>query len=677
MFDINAISNCWKKCTVVNFFMQDQLSRAYSIQMDIVSDHKITNCAGKQVVVKVENKHKNCQYSFVRSGIITEWMDFHAPNSLEYFIYRYEIRPLFWHASQRKKYVIFQDKTISQIIKESLSHISKLTVEIKIQKDEKLKICVQYAETVYDFILRLTAYHGIFFYFKNSNKETIVFTDSMSSLEEFKMNNSSKIHANLFHYFNSCFTNIELGNQIIGYDYGNPKTSIQHSSKGNNLEEIYDENVLNDEEAQKLSNNFDASLKCRSIQYKCNTALPIYAGALFFMNEHSCKQLNQKYYVESVTHSMSRVSFNHFLNNSEFQTKFKTEINQLHNYNRSQYAVSANLMLEKNVFKPKLLPSPQIIGLQSAVVVGPKDQKDRKVYTDEFGRVKVRFRWNIHAKKDEHDIFAWIRVAQWGGAGKSWGYGYIPRIGQEVLVSFENGNSNLPIIIGCLYNGYDTYVYDTKKEAHKIGLRTQSVKTKDGFHELVFDDETDEAFMRIEGTKTVNIERGSYKMTIKRGNYEKMLLAEDEPVDGKGDDILKLKKGSREIEIEEGNHYTKLKKGDVSMKIDEGNSVIEISKGHQKVTLNEGNIELLVKNGKYTINLNSGSLEIKTSDSVKVQCKDFSVSASSSIALSGGKVKISGSSVNVSAENTANLKGMTVNVDGTTTNVKGNMVNIN
>ncbi len=135
-------------------------------------------------------------------------------------------------------------------------------------------------------------------------------------------------------------------------------------------------------------------------------------------------------------------------------------------------------------------PRPIIHGTQSAVVVGPAGQE---IFTDKYGRVKVQFHWD-RAEKKSADSSCWVRVGQlW--AGKRWGASFWPRIGQEVIVAFENGDPDLPIIVGSVYNAEQMppYLGEGPDPKHRndnkvVGIKSCSTPGGNGFNELRFDD---------------------------------------------------------------------------------------------------------------------------------------------------------------------------------------------
>src|SRR5439155_5175048 len=151
---------------------------------------------------------------------------------------------------------------------------------------------------------------------------------------------------------------------------------------------------------------------------------------------------------------------------------------------------------------PRVTPKPIIPGPQTAVVVGPPGEE---IFTDKYGRVKVQFHWDREGKNNV-DSSCWIRVAQpW--AGKRWGASFWPRIGQEVVVDFLEGDPDQPIITGSVYNAdqMPPYLGDGPDGKHRhdpklSGIKTCSTSGGNGFNEIRFDDTKgkEQLFLRAE-----------------------------------------------------------------------------------------------------------------------------------------------------------------------------------
>ena len=146
------------------------------------------------------------------------------------------------------------------------------------------------------------------------------------------------------------------------------------------------------------------------------------------------------------------------------------------------------------VYRPaRVSPEPMISGVQTAVVVGPSGEES---YTDEYGRVKVQFPWDREGKKDESSS-CWIRVAH-NAAGKNWGFVSIPRIGQEVVIDFLEGDPDRPLVVGLVYNAEQMPPFGLPDSKTKTGMKSQTHKG-DGYNEFSMDDTAGKEMITVHG----------------------------------------------------------------------------------------------------------------------------------------------------------------------------------
>ncbi|MDY6992959.1 MAG: type VI secretion system tip protein TssI/VgrG, partial [Pseudomonadota bacterium] len=200
------------------------------------------------------------------------------------------------------------------------------------------------------------------------------------------------------------------------------------------------------------------------------------AGHQFKLTEHIRAEFNRSYVLRWVAHTLS-----------------------LTHYSNAFKALPVELP-----FRPPLTtPKPKIVSTQTAIVTGPSGEE---IYTDQYGRIKVQFHWDQEGQYDENSS-CWIRVNQ-GLAGKTWGNLFIPRIGQEVIISFLNGNPDTPIVTGAVYNGRQPVPYPLPAEQTKSTLKTNSSKGGAPFanyNELRFEDKMGQEEIYLQGEKDWNI----------------------------------------------------------------------------------------------------------------------------------------------------------------------------
>jgi type VI secretion system secreted protein VgrG len=152
-------------------------------------------------------------------------------------------------------------------------------------------------------------------------------------------------------------------------------------------------------------------------------------------------------------------------------------------------------------YRPRLVtPRPYIAGSQTALVVGKSGEE---IWTDQYGRIKVKFHWDQSTPKDETSS-CWVRVSTpW--AGKQWGSIKIPRIGQEVVVSFLEGNPDRPLITGSVYNASQTVPYALPDNQTRSTLKSNSSKGGSGFNEIRLEDKAGSEELFIQAQKDMNL----------------------------------------------------------------------------------------------------------------------------------------------------------------------------
>jgi type VI secretion system secreted protein VgrG len=152
-------------------------------------------------------------------------------------------------------------------------------------------------------------------------------------------------------------------------------------------------------------------------------------------------------------------------------------------------------------FRPaRTTPKPVIHGSQTAVVVGPAGEE---IWPDKYGRVKVQFHWDREGKRDDKSS-CWIRCAQ-TSAGKGWGSMFIPRVGQEVVVSYLEGDPDLPLVTGLVYNADQMPAYSLPDEKSKSYVKSNSTQGGEGYNEIRFEDKKDKEQIFIHSQRNMDV----------------------------------------------------------------------------------------------------------------------------------------------------------------------------
>ncbi|HZF49488.1 MAG TPA: type VI secretion system tip protein TssI/VgrG [Polyangiaceae bacterium] len=169
----------------------------------------------------------------------------------------------------------------------------------------------------------------------------------------------------------------------------------------------------------------------------------------------------------------------------------------IHGTHDSDWALAGEAVFASQPYRPQVVtPKPRIEGLQSAIVVGPSGQE---IHTDEFGRVRVRFHWDREGEWDDNRT-CWVRVSQ-GWAGAMYGQMMIPRVGQEVIVDFLDGDPDQPIIVGRLYNATTQVPYTLPRYKTRSTWKSDSSPSSDGYNEIMFEDSAGQEVVWMQAQK--------------------------------------------------------------------------------------------------------------------------------------------------------------------------------
>ena len=173
--------------------------------------------------------------------------------------------------------------------------------------------------------------------------------------------------------------------------------------------------------------------------------------------------------------------------------------------------------------------------IEPAVVVGPPGED---IYTDELGRVRVQFHWDREGTRDEHST-CWIRVLQpWAGQG--WGTQFVPRVGTEVMVGFQGGDTDRPLILGGVYNVEATTPFALPEQKTRTGIRTRTSPGGDGFNELSFEDLRGHEQIHLNAQRDLDV-RVQRRHTVEVGGQEQVRVTGNRVMDVGGDQHTTVK----------------------------------------------------------------------------------------------------------------------------------------
>jgi type VI secretion system secreted protein VgrG len=319
------------------------------------------------------------------------------------------------------------------------------------------------------------------------------------------------------------------------------------------------------------------------------------------------------------------------------------------------------------VYRPaRTTRQPIVQGPQTAVVVGPSGQE---IYIDDKGRAKVQFHWDRLGQNDDKSS-CWVRVSQ-GWAGNAWGILFHPRIGQEVVVDFLEGNPDRPLITGRVYNANQVTDADACKTPTQSVIRTRSSPNgaADNFNELRFEDAKDSEKITFHAEK--DFERIVENNDVLKVGFEKQDKG-DQTIDIYNHRTVTLAEGTDTLNVKKLDRVVAIDKGHDKLTVSEGNRTVTVSKGNLEETISQGNHTITVSQGDQTITISAGKCTIEAGTSIELKV------GSSSIKIEASAITIASSDVSVTGQMSAEVgsPSTTVKGDGNLT-LKGGMVAIN
>ena len=422
-----------------------------------------------------------------------------------YALYRTVLRPWFWLLSRTSECRVFQKKTTSEIFDAIVKEKWGFT-----KVDRKLlyalqprEYCVQYRESDLSFLMRLMEEDGIYYFFKHElGNHTMMLADSISahdSVSGFEDIHFRRVEEVDFEKPQGAMLTWMSNNRVQpgrvalrDYDFEKPMANLDALCDDPKPHQHADGEVFDwpGHYVQAPVGQDRARVRLEELQAAyalgegSTDASGLYAGALFNLKDHPRQSENREYLIVSATYETDSGTFESGASTVRF--------------------VMQMLTLDSKIpFRPmRRTPAPIIPGAQTATVVGPKDSE---IWTEKYGRVKVQFHWDRYGTRDENSS-CWVRVAQvW--AGSNWGAIFIPRIGQEVVVEFLDGNPDKPLITGSVYNDRHKPPYELSKNQTQSGFKTQSSKGggKADYNELRFEDKKGAEEITLNAQKDLSI----------------------------------------------------------------------------------------------------------------------------------------------------------------------------
>jgi len=653
-----------------SFSCSERISGLYTVHVAVavtpenVRAVKGSDLIGKEALISLSQLDDETRFFH---GIIRRLVFTGKDN--DFFHFNLEIVPWLWLLTQATDCRIYQEKKVPEIVEQILKDRGCPAFEFNLSKPHtSWDYCVQYRETFYQFIARLLEQEGMFFYFKHAEEKcTLVIADNPAVHECCPGNSQYRFeeagagegaHEDMVHHWEvneqlrpGKFTMRDHHFQIPSHELLVSEPSVIEVGDNHQLE-IYDYPgeyshlfVQPDKRLGEVQEEGNLAVRRRMLAEEAayrvvsaaSTAKSAISGFTFDLTNHFQRDYNKEYVITSVQHTATQSP--DYVNNSPVEHPYK---NTFH------------CILSETPFLPgRATPKPTVLGPQTAVVVGPKGEE---IYTDKYGRVKVRFFWDRYAKGDETSS-CWIRVSSpWGG--KSWGGVAVPRIGQEVIVDFLEGDPDQPIITGRVYNAEQMPPYDLPKQAMVSGMKTNSTPGGGGYNEIALDDTKKKEMFRM---------HAQYDMSTTVEHDDTQTIHNNRTITVDGTHTETIVKDTK-ITVSEGNLVHTVAKGsaDYTVKKD----ITETYLANQKT--NVTNVITITAGDEIKIITGESSIHMKKDGTINISGVDITITGGKTTKIGVGnqnmtcnlqKVEVSGAAINSSAVGMHEITGALVKIN--------------
>ncbi len=425
---------------------------------------------------------------------------------------------------------IFQRETVRQILAKSFTELgwsAGTDFEDRCSGSyEPRRFIVQYRETHLNFVSRLMEEEGIWYWFDHSgDREKLILVDANSATPEGAAPVRVVTQAGPFleeDVLTALHRRADVHpgrTRLATFDFKQPLTPLSAQRAGDGPEEVYDYQGPAHFESPEAGARYarlrlEEAAVPRVLLTGSGNVRTLQPGMRVTITGHERAEVNRSLLIVSVSHSGAGGN----LRDSDAPFDYSNAIT----------AIPADVPFRA----PRTAQKPVMRGSQTAIVVGPPGEE---IWTDEFGRVKLHFHWDHRSRRNDESS-CWVRVSSpW--AGKNWGAVHIPRIGQEVIVEWLEGDPDMPIITGRVYNADHTVPYGLPANATQSGIKSRSSKGAGpaNFNEIRMEDKkgAEQLYIHAEKNEDIVVENDKtedvgHNETITIGNDREETVGHDE-----------------------------------------------------------------------------------------------------------------------------------------------------
>ncbi|HEV2331444.1 MAG TPA: type VI secretion system tip protein TssI/VgrG [Verrucomicrobiae bacterium] len=650
-----------------SFSINEQLGRLFQMEVEMDSeetDIKFEDIVAKKATVRLTMPNDDTRYF---CGIVTRFVQEQQGTVARY---RATLSPKLWLLTRTADCKIFQDQTVPDII-DAVFQAHGLTSGTDYKSSLtamyiKQEFCVQYRETAFNFVSRLMEQEGIYYFFKHDEdgKHVLVLADANSAHDPFPgyddltYRPATGKHEEQRESVTDWIVEKEIQTgkyKLTDYNFQKPAMDLLAHDEGQRSTDLeifdYPGGYAIPEDGQTYVKLRLQELQAQyEIAHANTTARGVSAGFKFTLKGHPRSGQERDYLVISMS---LRATAGAYASGS-------AEGGEFFSCNFSAMPVIASPPLPYRT--PRTTPKPMIRGPQTAIVTGAAGEE---ICTDKFGRVKLQFFWDRYGKKDDKSS-CWVRVSQnWAGA--AWGSLFLPRVGQEVIVEFLEGDPDRPIVTGRVYHGTNVVPYALPDEKTKSTVKSNSSPGGGGSNEIRFEDKkgSEEIFVHAQKDQNIKVENDE---TTNIGNDRTETVGKDETITINGSRTETVAK-DESITINGGRTETVAKDEDITIN---GGRTENVAKD-ESITISGGRTEDVAKDENITIggartesvgkdesvSVSGGrTVNITKADSLTVG-SDLTINATDSITITTGSA-----SITMKSDGTIQINGKDVNIEG-------------
>ncbi|WP_122740011.1 type VI secretion system tip protein VgrG [Pseudomonas viridiflava] len=478
LFKFKNLANPEQELLLESFRGAEGLSRAYSFELLLVcqdSGVELKSMMGQHVVIEIELADGSPKYL---AGYLTRFASIGSDGGMAR--YTATLNPWFSMLKNRFDTRIFQGNTVEEVVTQVFALCTAFSRhEFRLSKPlKRYTYITQYRESDFNFVQRLLEEEGIFYYFEHTAEgHTMIICDDSTTLVPLPEQPQIRFHTASVTETADSITewtgNRQLQSGKIAvqtFDYRQPTNRLPVTMNSLNKQGDVENFEIYDFPGQYTHGTYDEGealvrLRVEALELKGKS----------FKGASNCRAMKPGYTFELLQH------YDHDQGSPDDRQFLLMSVeseghNNYLNGQQASYYNTFSCVRKKIVFRPQLTtPRPTISGPQTAIIVGPPGEE---IYTDELGRVKIQFHWDRKGELNDKSS-CWVRVAQTGASG-GFGSMQIPRVGDEVVVVFLDGNPDRPLIMGSLYNSQNTPPWSLPANKTQSGFLTRSMKGDGG-----------------------------------------------------------------------------------------------------------------------------------------------------------------------------------------------------